>query len=112
MPLHDWSRVPRWPLFTIFISTGRSRSGRDPEPRSSAQGDRRRWVEQRYGPRESDVLAIESRGKGRSEFSDDAGVATMIPAGYSVCRAGRAKQIYATRLTLWCSSTIWAEPSP
>jgi hypothetical protein len=60
---------------------------------------RRALVEQRSGPLESDVLAIESRGKAHSGFGDDAGVATMIPP---VTRfvSRTTKQIYATRANL------------
>jgi hypothetical protein len=56
-------------------------------------------VEQRSGPRESDVLAIESRSKAQSGFGDDAGVVTMIPP---VTRfvSRTTKQIYATRANL------------
>ena len=53
-------------------------------------------VEQRSGPRESDVLTIESLARPRSEFGNDGGVATLEPP---VTRfVGRtSKQIYATR---------------
>jgi Protein of unknown function (DUF4058) len=97
MPIHDWSRVPAG-LFhhfhqhwSIEIAETLNR-GRLPKGVSAL-------VEQRSGPRESDVLAIERRGKTHSGFGDDAGVATMKPP---VTRfvSRTTKQIYATRANL------------
>jgi hypothetical protein len=97
MPIHDWSRVPAG-LFhhfhqhwSIEIAATLNR-GRLPKGVAAL-------VEQRSGPRESDVLAIESRGKAYSRFGDDTGVATMIPP---VTRfvSRTTKQIYATRANL------------
>ena len=94
MPLHDWSRVPAG-LFHDFHQTWAIQiklglnAGILPKGLSAL-------VEQRSGPRESDVLAIESLARSRSDFGDDGGVATLSPP---VTRfAGRtSKQIYATR---------------
>ncbi len=94
MPLHDWSRTPA-DLFHDFHQTWSIQiklalhAGILPKGLSAL-------AEQRSGPRESDVLAIESFGGLRSEFGDDAGVATTSPP---VTRfVGRtSKQIYAAR---------------
>jgi hypothetical protein len=94
MPLHDWSRIPAG-LFHDFHQTWSIQiklalnSGILPKGISAL-------VEQRSGPRESDVLAIESLGRPRSDFVDDGGVATSVPP---VTRfVGRSsKQIYAAR---------------
>jgi hypothetical protein len=97
MPIHDWSRVPAG-LFhhfhqhwSIEIAATLNR-GRLPKGVAAL-------VEQCSGPRESDVLAIERRGKTHSGFAEDAGVATMIPP---VTRfvSRTTKQIYATRANL------------
>jgi len=77
MPLHDWSRIPA-DLFHDFHQTWSIQiklalnAGILPKGLSAL-------VEQRSGPRESDVLAIESLGRLRSEFSNDGGVATTAP---------------------------------
>jgi hypothetical protein len=93
MPIHDWTRVPAG-LFhhfhqhwSIEIAATLNR-GRLPQGVAAL-------VEQRAGPRESDVLAIESRSRApRSEL--DGGVATMPPpVTHFVSRTN--KQIYATR---------------
>ncbi len=94
MPMHDWSRVPAG-LFHDFHQTWSIQiklalnAGILPKGLSAL-------VERRSGPRESDVLAIESLGRSRSEFGTDAGVATSVPP---VTRfVGRtSKQIYASR---------------
>ena len=94
MPMHDWSRIPTG-LFHDFHQTWSIQiklalnSGILPKGLSAL-------VEQRSGPRESDVLAIESLARPRSEFGDDGGVATSVPP---VTRfVGRtSKQIYAAR---------------
>ena len=93
MPIHDWSRIPSG-LFHDFHQTWSIQiklalnAGILPKGISAL-------VEQRSGPRESDVLAIESRSKSL-RFGNDGGVATMTPP---VTRfVGRTtKQIYATR---------------
>ncbi len=97
MPIHDWSQVPAG-LFhhfhqhwSIEIAATLNRGGL---PKGIAA-----LVEQRSGPRESDVLAIESKAMARLRFSDDAGVATMEPPATRF--VGRStKQIYATRANL------------
>ncbi len=97
MPMHDWSRVPAG-LFhhfhqhwSIEIAATLNR-GRLPKGVAAL-------VEQRSGPKESHVLAIESRGRAQSGFADDPGIATMTPP---VTRfvSRTTKQIYATRANL------------
>src|SRR6266566_2476932 len=93
MPLHDWTRVPSG-LFHDFHQSWSIRikdalnAGRLPRGVAAL-------VEQRAGPRESDVLAIETRSKGpRSGL--DSGVATMPPPITRL--VGRTtRQIHATR---------------
>ncbi len=94
MPMHDWSRIPAG-LFHDFHQTWSIQlkvalnAGILPKGLTAL-------VEQRSGPRESDVLAIESLGRPRSEFGDDRGVATAAaPVARFVGRSSR--QIYATR---------------
>jgi hypothetical protein len=94
MPMHDWSRIPAG-LFHDFHQTWSIQiklalnAGILPKGLSAL-------VEQRSGPRESDVLAIESLGRPSSEFGTDGGVATSVPP---VTRfVGRtSKQFYASR---------------
>ena len=75
MPLHDWSRIPAG-LFHDFQQTWSIQiklalnAGILPKGLSAL-------VEQRSGPRESDVLAIERLAKPRSEIGNDGGVATL-----------------------------------
>lgn len=78
MPLHDWNRVPAG-LFHDFHQSWSIRikdalnAGRLPKGVAAL-------VEQRAGPRESDVLAIERRDKPTSAGPVDNGsVATMAP---------------------------------
>jgi hypothetical protein len=95
MPIHDWTRVPAG-LFhhfhqdwTIEIARQLNR-GRLPKGLSAL-------VEQRAGPRESDVLTIEStRELGR--FGSDGGrpVATAEPPATRIVRRS-TKEIYAGR---------------
>lgn len=95
MPVHDWSRIPSG-LFHDFHQSWSIRikdalnAGRLPSGVSAL-------VEQRTGPKEPDVLAIEKWGQPpRSGFVDNGGVATMDPP---VTRfvGSSTKQIYATR---------------
>lgn len=95
MPIHDWSRIPSG-LFHDFHQTWSIQikmalnAGILPKGISAL-------VEQRSGPRESDVLALERHGKPpRSGFGSDGGVATTEPP---VTRfVGRTtREIYATR---------------
>jgi hypothetical protein len=94
--MHDWSRVPSG-LFHHFhqdwsIAIARELNrGRLPKGLSAL-------VEQRSGPRESDVLAIESRRP--PDTSDASGVATVGPPLTTIVRrttravyAGRANRI-------------------
>jgi hypothetical protein len=103
MPLHDWSRVPAGLLhdfhqtWSIQIKLALN-AGILPKGLSAL-------VEQRSGPRESDVLAIERLTNPRSEFSKDGGVAT---AASPVTRfAGRTSMKQpgtpAPRISAWPS---------
>ncbi len=94
MPIHDWSRIPSG-LFHDFHQTWSIQikmalnAGILPKGISAL-------VEQRTGPREPDVIAIERHGKPPRSGFDDGGVATLAPP---VTRfVGRTtKQIYASR---------------
>jgi hypothetical protein len=94
MPVHDWSRVPSG-LFHHFdqdwsIEIARTLNrGRLPKGLSAL-------VEQRAGPKESDVLAIEVRPKRRAAEAVDSDVATMEPPVTRIVRRS-TKQIYASR---------------
>src|SRR5438067_296152 len=93
MPLHDWTRVPAG-LFHDFHQSWSIRikdalnAGRLPKGVAAL-------VEQRAGPRESDVLAIERQSR-PTRSALDGGVATMTPP---VTRfvSRTTKPIYATR---------------
>jgi len=94
MPLHDWSRIPAG-LFHHFhqdwsIEITRSLNrGRLPRGLSAL-------VEQRAGPKESDVLTIEERSRRRTGANDqDALATTERPVTQIVRRT--TKQIYASR---------------
>jgi hypothetical protein len=95
MPIHDWSRIPAelfhdfhqsWSIgIKIALNPGRL-------PRGVAA-----LVEQRSGPRESDVLALESRARlSRLGFGSAGGVATKEPP---VTRfvSRTTKEFYAAR---------------
>ncbi len=95
MPIHDWSRIPAG-LFHDFHQSWSIRikdalnAGRLPRGVAAL-------VEQRSGPRESDVLALERYGKlSRTGFGSDGGVATTEPP---VTRfvSRTTKEIYAAR---------------
>lgn len=101
MPIHDWSRVPSG-LFHDFHQSWSIRikdalnAGRLPDGVEAL-------VEQRAGPKESDVLAIEARSGRRSEEGSDGGVATLPPPVTRIVRrtnkeihAGRANRIIVT----------------
>src|SRR5438874_8213156 len=94
MPIHDWTRVPAG-LFHDFHQSWSIRikdalnAGRLPRGVAAL-------VEQRAGPRESDVLAIEGRGPTRSGIKDDGNVATMEPPAAQIVRQS-GKQIFAGR---------------
>src|SRR5262245_19223193 len=91
MPIHDWTKVPAG-LFHHFhqdwcIEIARALNrGRLPKGVSAL-------VEQRAGPRESDVLAIE-----RTQVDPDqnGGVATMAPPVTRIVRR-TSKEIYSER---------------
>jgi hypothetical protein len=94
MTLHDWSRIPAG-LFHDFHQTWAIQiklalnAGILPRGLSAL-------VEQRSGPWESNVPAIESLACSRSQIADESGVATLEPpATRFVGRTSR--QIYATR---------------
>lgn len=95
MPLHDWTRVPSG-LYHDFHQSWSIRikdalnSGRLPRGISAL-------VEQRSGPLESDVLAIESRGSRESiEPETGGGVVTQQPPVTRIVRRTN-KEIYAGR---------------
>lgn len=94
MPMHDWSRIPP-ELFQHFHRhwsveiTRVLNRGRLPKGLSAL-------VEQRAGPKESDVLTIEAQPRRRAGFDADSGIATMQrPVTRFVRRT--TKQIYASR---------------
>jgi hypothetical protein len=94
MPIHDWSRVPSW-LFHDFHQSWSIRikdalnAGRLPKGVAAL-------VEQRAGPKESDVLAIEVRPERRSGEEADGGVATLPPSVTRIVRR-TSKEIHARR---------------
>jgi hypothetical protein len=94
MPIHDWSRVPSG-LFHHFhqdwsIEIARTLNrGRLPKGLSAL-------VEQRAGPKELDVLAIEVRPKLRPGEELEGGVTTMAPPTTRIVRR-TTKEIYADR---------------
>lgn len=95
MPLHDWTRVPSG-LFHDFHQSWSIRikdalnQGRLPKGLSAL-------VEQRAGPREADVLAIEHRNRPRRSGSAGNGnLATLAPPATRIVRR-TTKEIYAVR---------------
>src|SRR5262249_40917505 len=84
MPIHDWSRVPSG-LFHHFHQSWSIRitdalnAGRLPDGVEAL-------VEQRTGPKESDVLAIEVGPGWRPEEGLDGGVATLPPPSTRIVR--------------------------
>jgi hypothetical protein len=96
MPIHDWTRVPSG-IFHHFhqdwsIELARSLNrGILPKGLSAL-------VEQRAGPKEGDVLAIESRPKSgrKADISDRGGLLVMEPPVTSIVRK-TTKEIYADR---------------
>jgi len=101
MPIHDWSRVPSG-LFHDFHQSWSIRikdalnAGRLPRGVAAL-------VEQRAGPKESDVLAIEVRPERRPGEERDGGVATLPPPVTRIVRrttraidASRADRIVVT----------------
>jgi hypothetical protein len=94
MPLHDWTRVPSG-LFHDFHQSWSIRikdalnAGRLPKGITAL-------VEQRAGPREPDVLAIETRARQPRLDSDAGGVATLEPPRTRFVQRSN-KEIYAGR---------------
>jgi hypothetical protein len=94
MPLHDWTRVPSG-LFHDFYQSWSIRikdalnAGRLPSGVVAL-------VEQRSGPREPEILAIESRARRRRWDADVGGVATMEPPATQIVQRSN-KEIYAGR---------------
>ena len=96
MPIHDWSRVPSG-LFhhfhqdwTIEIARTLNR-GRLPKGLSA-------MVEQRAGPKEADVLTVESFGTRKSipPFGEETGLLTLEPPSTRIVRR-TSNEIYADR---------------
>jgi hypothetical protein len=84
MPIHDWTTVPaglfhhfhqHWSVeIASLLNRGRLPKGVDA------------MVEQRSGPRESDVLALERRGKRSSDDRIDGALATLPPPATRIVR--------------------------
>jgi hypothetical protein len=94
MPLHNWTRVPAG-LFHHFHQDWSIEIARELNrgrlPRGVAA-----LVEQRAGPREGDVLAIETRSRAASVDFGDGGVATLDPPTTRIVRRS-TREIYAGR---------------
>jgi hypothetical protein len=94
MPIHDWTRVPSG-LFHDFHQSWAVRlkdalnSGRLPRGVAAL-------VEQRVGPREGDVLSIETKARSRRRSDNDGGVATLQRPATKLIRR-TTKEIYAAR---------------
>jgi hypothetical protein len=92
--MHDWTRVPAG-LFHHFHQSWSIRIA-DTLNAGCLPPGVAALVEQRAGPRESDVLAIESRAKQRPRFEDNGGVVTTErPVTRFVRRT--APELYARR---------------
>src|SRR6266446_3118242 len=92
MPIHDWTRVPSG-LFHDFHQSWSIRikdalnAGVLPKGLSAL-------VEQRAGPKESDVLAIETRARSwRQKADDGGGLLTLERPTTRIMYAGRANRI-------------------
>jgi hypothetical protein len=95
MPLHDWTRVPSG-LFHDFHQSWSIRikdalnAGRLPKGLSAL-------VEQRFGPREADVLTVEARKKRQRPGSEEReGLLTLERPTTKIVRRS-TKEIYAGR---------------
>lgn len=95
MPIHDWSRVPSGLLhdfhqtWCVHIKSALN-GGLLPRGLSAL-------VEQRAGPREGDVLTVESWARSRRQRPlDDGGLLTLDHPGTSIVRK-TTKEIYADR---------------
>lgn len=94
MPIHDWTRVPAglfhdfhqtWTILIKFaLNAGRLPKGVEA------------FVEQRAGPREADVLALERRAKPRPH-ANDLGVATLPPPPVTRIIRRTTREGYADR---------------
>ena len=94
MPLHDWTRVPAG-LFHHFHQSW-SVSAKDALNAGRLPKGIAALVEQRSGPREADVLAIEARaGWSRVEL-DSGSVATMQPPAVQIVHRSES-ELYAAR---------------
>jgi len=95
MPLHDWTRVPSglfhdfYQTWTIHLKTALN-SGVLPKGLSAL-------VEQRTGPWEADVLAIETRTRRRGAKSDNSGGLLTLERPSTQISYRTAKEIYAGR---------------
>jgi hypothetical protein len=95
MPLHDWTRAPAG-LFHDFHQSWSVRV------KDALNADRlpkgfSALVEQRAGPREAGVLAIEkSKGPGGADKAGESGIVTMTPPSTRIVRRS-TKEIYAGR---------------
>ena len=106
MPLHDWTRAPSG-LFHHFHQSWSVRITESPECRPSTKGDIA-LVEQRSGPREPDVLAIEARARrGPILTRPAAGVATLEPPVTQMVHRSD-KETYAGRANRIAIATISA----
>ncbi len=92
MPLHDWTRVPSG----LFHHLRQSWSVRIADALNAGRLPRGivALVEQRSGPREGDVLAIEARARGPRWDVEAGGVATMEPPATPIVHRSE-KEIYA-----------------
>ena len=110
MPIHDWSRVPSG-LFHDFHQSWSIRikdalnSGRLPKGVAAL-------VEQRAGPKESDVLAIEVRPKRRPGRSTGRRRRHAATARHADRPSHHERDLREPRPTALSSSTTWAESLP
>ncbi|MBW3539480.1 MAG: hypothetical protein KY476_04350 [Planctomycetes bacterium] len=94
MPLHDWTPVPAG-LFHHFHQDWSIEIARTLN-RGVLPAGLSALVEQRSGPLESDVLAIEGRGGWAQDRSQNGGTATLAKPTTAVVRRS-TKQLYASR---------------
>ena len=101
MPIHDWTRVPAG-LFHDFHQSWSIRV-KDALNAGLLPKGLIALVEQRAGPRESDVLAIESKSRPPPSAPATAGIATLGPPMTRIVRrtttdfySGRANRIVVT----------------
>ena len=94
MPLDDWTRVPSW-LFHDFHQSWSIRI-KDALNANRLPSGTVALVEQRSGPRQPDVLAIEARARRPRLDLDTGGIATQEPPATQMIRR-TGKEIYAGR---------------